>query len=94
MHHTVHTTQGPQWRGNTEVDQYVQEREVILAGCWGDSPKGRAVNPEICLKEVAREMHHTSPETMPSVWDAQSRQERTKNRPDNQECYSMGVGLH
>ncbi|KAF0022147.1 hypothetical protein F2P81_025601 [Scophthalmus maximus] len=50
--------QDTHWRGNNEVDRYVQQRKVVIVGIekWDKTPKGRVV-PEEFVKEVVQAVH-------------------------------------
>ncbi|MEQ2296913.1 hypothetical protein AMECASPLE_029318 [Ameca splendens] len=57
-HQKAHTQEGAHWRGNDEVDRYVQQRKVVFVGTekWDRTPQGRVV-PEEYVDEVVRSVH-------------------------------------
>ncbi|XP_016521830.1 uncharacterized protein K02A2.6-like [Poecilia formosa] len=57
-HQRAHTHEGAHWRGNEEVDSYVQQRKVVFVGIekWDRTPRGREV-PEEHVEEVVRSVH-------------------------------------
>ncbi|XP_014914825.1 endogenous retrovirus group K member 19 Pol protein-like [Poecilia latipinna] len=57
-HQRAHTHEGAHWRGNDEVDCYVQQRKIVFVGIekWDSTPRGREV-PEEYVDEVVRSVH-------------------------------------
>ncbi|KAI3352544.1 hypothetical protein L3Q82_005491 [Scortum barcoo] len=45
VHQKAHGKEGAHWRGNDEVDRYVQQRRIVFVGIekWDKTPKGKVV---------------------------------------------------
>ncbi|KAM3582740.1 uncharacterized protein V6R79_007992 [Siganus canaliculatus] len=58
VHQKAHGKEGAHWRGNDEVDRYVQQRRIVFVGIekWEKTPKGKVV-PEESVEEVVRAVH-------------------------------------
>ncbi|KAM4521331.1 uncharacterized protein V3H82_002118 [Fundulus diaphanus] len=57
-HQRAHTRDGAHWRGNDEVNRYVQQRRIVFVGIekWDRTLKGRVV-PDVYVDEVVRSVH-------------------------------------
>lgn len=60
IHQKAHGKEGAHWRGNDEVDRYVQQRRIVFVGIekWDETPRGRVV-PKESVVEVVRAVHET-----------------------------------
>lgn len=58
VHQKAHTKEGAHWRGNEEVDRFVQMRKIVFVGIekWDNTPQGKIV-PKDCVKGVTRAVH-------------------------------------
>ncbi|KAE8291464.1 hypothetical protein D5F01_LYC11072 [Larimichthys crocea] len=58
VHQRAHGKKGAHWKGNDEVDQYVQQRKIVFVGGekWEQTPKGRVV-PEDSVVQVVQAVH-------------------------------------
>ncbi|KAE8277286.1 hypothetical protein D5F01_LYC24832 [Larimichthys crocea] len=58
VHQKAHGKEGAHWKGNDEVDRYVQQRRIVFVGRekWEQTPKGRVV-PESSVVEVVQAVH-------------------------------------
>ncbi|KAE8283581.1 hypothetical protein D5F01_LYC18984 [Larimichthys crocea] len=58
VHQRAHGKEGAHWKGNDEVDRYVQQRRIVFVGRekWEQTPKGRVV-PEGSVVEVVQAVH-------------------------------------
>lgn len=58
VHQKAHGREGAHWKGNDEVDRYVQQRRIIFVGSekWEQTPKGRVV-PNESVEAVVQAVH-------------------------------------
>ncbi|KAI3351527.1 hypothetical protein L3Q82_020370 [Scortum barcoo] len=58
VHQKAHGKEGAHWRGNDEVDRYVQQRRIVFVGIekWDKTPKGKVV-PKESVEEVVQAVH-------------------------------------
>nr|XP_049598168.1 uncharacterized protein LOC125982043 [Syngnathus scovelli] len=58
VHQKSHVKEGAHWRGNNEVDRYVQERRIIVVGAekWDKTPRGKVV-PDKSVRQVVSAVH-------------------------------------
>lgn len=61
VHQRAHVKEGAHWRGNNEVDCFVQQRKIVFVGIekWDETPRGRVV-PEESVTGVVQAVHDES----------------------------------
>ncbi|KAI3365726.1 hypothetical protein L3Q82_000687 [Scortum barcoo] len=101
VHQKAHGKERAHWRGNDEVDRYVQQRRIVFVGIekWDKTPKGKVV-PKESVEEVVQAVHEALGHagTMPTRKELEKQQLWVPGdqvrRSHNKEYCSLGISMH